>query len=48
MEIPLLNDIVLIFGLAIVVIYICHKINIPSVVIIDYRRAYRAARFWDG
>lgn len=32
MEIPLLNDIVLIFGLAIVVIYICHKINIPSVV----------------
>lgn len=32
MHIPLLNDIVLIFGLAIVVIYICHKIRIPSVV----------------
>lgn len=32
MHIPLLNDIVLIFGLAIIVIYICHKIRIPSVV----------------
>jgi len=29
---PLLKDIVIIFGLAIIVIYICHKIRIPSVV----------------
>lgn len=32
MHIPLLNDIIIIFGLAIAVIYICHKINLPSVV----------------
>ncbi|MEN6348342.1 MAG: cation:proton antiporter [Syntrophomonas sp.] len=32
METSLLNDIVLIFGLAILVIYICQKIKIPSVV----------------
>lgn len=32
METSLLNDIVLIFGLAIVVIYVCQKIKIPSVV----------------
>ena len=29
MEIPLLNDIVLIFGLAIVVIYICQRLTSP-------------------
>ncbi len=32
MEIPLLNGIVVIFSLAIVVILICHKLKIPSVV----------------
>lgn len=32
METSLLNDIVLIFGLAIVVIYLCQKLKIPSVV----------------
>ena len=32
MYIPLLKDIVMIFGLAIIVIYICHKMRIPSVV----------------
>ncbi|MBF0450621.1 MAG: cation:proton antiporter [Candidatus Magnetomorum sp.] len=32
MEIPLLNDIIIIFGLAIVVIFICHRFRIPSVV----------------
>ncbi|KUO59486.1 MAG: potassium transporter KefB [Gracilibacter sp. BRH_c7a] len=32
MEIPLLNGIVVIFSLAIVVILICHKLRIPSVV----------------
>lgn len=32
MELHLLNDIVLIFGLAIAVIYVCQKLRIPSVV----------------
>ncbi|NOX87730.1 MAG: potassium transporter KefB [Calditrichaeota bacterium] len=32
MEIPLLNDIVIIFGLAIAVLFICHRLRIPSVV----------------
>lgn len=31
MEIPLLNDIVIIFGLAIIVLLICHKLHIPTV-----------------
>ncbi len=32
MEIPLLNDIVIIFGLAIAVLFICHQFRIPAVV----------------
>ena len=32
MDIPLLNDTVIIFGLAIVVLLICHKLRIPEVV----------------
>jgi len=32
MEIPLLNDIVIIFGLAIVVLCICHRLHVPAVV----------------
>ena len=32
MEIPLLNDIVVIFGLAIAVLFICHRIRVPAVV----------------
>ncbi len=32
MEIPLLDDIVVIFGLAIVVTYICHRLHIPVIV----------------
>ncbi len=32
MEIPLLNDIVIIFGLSIIVLYICHRFQIPSIV----------------
>lgn len=32
MEIPLLKDIVIIFGLSIVVIYICHGIRVPVIV----------------
>ena len=32
MEIPLLNDIVIIFGLAIVVLLICHRLRVPAVV----------------
>ncbi|HKI47286.1 MAG TPA: cation:proton antiporter [Balneolales bacterium] len=32
MEIPLLNDIIIIFGLSIVVLYICHRLRIPTVV----------------
>jgi CPA2 family monovalent cation:H+ antiporter-2 len=32
MEIPLLNNIVVIFGLAIVVLFICHRLRVPTVV----------------
>ena len=32
MGIPLLNDIVIIFGLSIVVLFICHRFQIPSIV----------------
>ncbi len=32
MEIPLLNDIVIIFGLAIAVLFICHRFRVPAVV----------------
>lgn len=32
MEIPLLHDIVIIFGLSIIVLLFCHKIKIPSIV----------------
>jgi len=32
MEIPLLNDIVVIFGLAIAVLFICHRLRVPAVV----------------
>jgi len=32
MEIPLLNDIVVIFGLAIAVLFICHRLRVPTVV----------------
>lgn len=32
MEIPLLNDIVVIFGLAIAVLFICHRLRMPAVV----------------
>jgi len=32
MEIPLLNDIVVIFGLAIAVLFICHQLRVPAVV----------------
>ncbi|MBW1852576.1 MAG: cation:proton antiporter [Deltaproteobacteria bacterium] len=32
MEIPLLKDIVIILGLAIVVLFICHRLRVPSVV----------------
>ncbi len=32
MEIPLLKDIIIIFGLAIVVLFICHRLHVPSVV----------------
>ncbi|OGL43967.1 MAG: potassium transporter KefB [Candidatus Schekmanbacteria bacterium RBG_13_48_7] len=32
MEIPLLNDIVVIFGLSIVVLFICHRLRVPAVV----------------
>ncbi|RLA92873.1 MAG: potassium transporter KefB, partial [Deltaproteobacteria bacterium] len=32
MEIPLLNDIVIIFGLSIVILFICHRIHVPSIV----------------
>ncbi len=32
MEIPLLNDIVIIFGLAIAVLLICHQLRVPAVV----------------
>ena len=32
MEIPLLKDIVTIFGLSIAVIFICHRIRVPVIV----------------
>jgi Kef-type K+ transport system membrane component KefB len=32
MEIPLLNDIVIIFGVSIVILLICHRLRVPSVV----------------
>ncbi len=32
MEIPLLNDIVIIFGLSIAVLFICHRLRVPTVV----------------
>jgi len=32
MEIPLLNDIVIIFGLSIVVLFICHRFRVPAIV----------------
>ncbi|MCP4367142.1 MAG: potassium transporter KefB [Deltaproteobacteria bacterium] len=32
MEIPLLNDIVIIFGLAITVLFVCHRLRVPAVV----------------
>ena len=32
MEIPLLKDIIIIFGLAIVVLFICHRLRVPAVV----------------
>ena len=32
MEIPLLTDIVIIFGLAIAVLFACHRIRVPTVV----------------
>ncbi len=32
MEIPLLKDIIIIFGLAIVVLFICHRLSVPAVV----------------
>jgi len=32
MEIPLLNDIVIIFGLAITTLFICHRLRVPAVV----------------
>jgi len=32
MEIPLLNDIVVIFGLSIAVLFICHRLRVPAVV----------------
>ncbi len=32
MEIPLLNDIVIIFGLGVAVLFICHRLGVPAVV----------------
>ncbi len=32
MEIPLLNDIVIIFGLSIVILFICHRLHVPAIV----------------
>ena len=32
MEIPLLNDIIIIFGIAIAVLFICHRLRVPEVV----------------
>ncbi len=32
MEIPLLNDIIIIFGLSIAIIFICHRLRVPAIV----------------
>ena len=32
MEIPLLNDIIIIFGIAIAVLFVCHRLRVPEVV----------------
>ena len=32
MEIPLLNDIVIIFGLSIAVLFLCHRLHVPAIV----------------
>jgi len=32
MEIPLLNDIVIIFGLSIAILFICHRLSVPAIV----------------
>ncbi len=32
MEIPLLNDIIIIFGLSIAVLFICHRLRVPAIV----------------
>lgn len=32
MDIPLLSDVIIIFGLSIVVLYVCHRLHIPTVV----------------
>ena len=32
MEIPLLNDIVIIFGLSIAILFICHQLRVPAIV----------------
>ncbi len=32
MEIPLLNDIIVIFGLSIAVLFVCHRLHVPAVV----------------
>ena len=32
MHIPLLQDIILVFGLAVVVLFLCHRLRIPAVV----------------
>ena len=32
MEIPLLNDIVIIFALSIAVLFICHRLRVPTIV----------------
>ncbi|MEA3384980.1 MAG: cation:proton antiporter, partial [Thermodesulfobacteriota bacterium] len=32
MEIPLLNDIVIIFGLSVAVLFVCHRLKVPHIV----------------
>jgi CPA2 family monovalent cation:H+ antiporter-2 len=32
MEIPLLNDIVIIFGLSIGILFVCHRLRVPTIV----------------
>src|SRR5919109_4487667 len=32
MEIPLLSDIVIIFGLSIAVLFVCHRLRVPTIV----------------